>query len=112
MFVFLGFVLFAFAVCLVYDDDGLLDYVQVLDQFSFVASIVMALNSNLQLLLFAMSYSVLNDLAEAMKALDGKKDLSVVPCNASYVLNGLSPPLLCFCFRSGGVLFLVLVAVD
>ena len=33
----LGFVLFAFAVCLVYDDDGLLDYVQVLDQFSFVA---------------------------------------------------------------------------
>ena len=36
-------------------------------------SIVMTLNSNLQLLLFAMSYSVLNDLAEAMKALDGKK---------------------------------------
>ena len=36
-FVVLGFVLFAFAVCLVYDDDGLLDYVQVLHQFSFVA---------------------------------------------------------------------------
>ena len=36
-FVSLGFVLFAFAVCLVYDDDGLLDYVQVLHQFSFVA---------------------------------------------------------------------------
>ena len=33
----------------------------------------MTLNTNLQLLLFAMSYSVLNDLAEAMKALDGKK---------------------------------------
>ena len=36
-------------------------------------SIEIALNSNLKLLLFAMSYSVLNDLAEAMKALDGKK---------------------------------------
>ena len=36
-------------------------------------SIVMTLNSNLQLLLFTMSYSVLNVLAEAMKALDGKK---------------------------------------
>ena len=31
------FVSCAFAVCLVDDDDGLLDYVQVLHQFSFVA---------------------------------------------------------------------------
>ena len=42
-FAFFGFVSCAFAVCLVDDDDGLLDYVQVL-------------------------------LAEAMKALDGKKN--------------------------------------
>ena len=34
---FFGFVSCAFAVCLVDDDDGLLDYVQVLHQFSFVA---------------------------------------------------------------------------
>ena len=36
-FAFFGFVSCAFAVCLVDDDDGLLDYVQVLHQFSFVA---------------------------------------------------------------------------
>ena len=36
-FVSLGFVLLPLPVCLVYDDDGLLDYVQVLHQFSFVA---------------------------------------------------------------------------
>ena len=36
-FAFFGFVSYAFAVCLVDDDDGLLDYVQVLHQFSFVA---------------------------------------------------------------------------
>ena len=35
-----GLVSCAFAVCLVDDDDDLLDYVQVLRQFSFVASIV------------------------------------------------------------------------
>ena len=46
MFVF-GFVLFAFAACLIYDDDGLLDYVQVLHQFSFVASIEDGLESQL-----------------------------------------------------------------
>ena len=34
---FLVFCLYALAVCLVDDDDGLLDYVQVLHQFSFVA---------------------------------------------------------------------------
>ena len=34
---FFGFVVCAFAVCLVDDDDGPLDYVQVLRQFSFVA---------------------------------------------------------------------------
>ena len=34
---FLFFCLYALAVCLVDDDDGLLDYVQVLHQFSFVA---------------------------------------------------------------------------
>ena len=34
---FLVFCLCALAVCLVDDDDGLLDYVQVLHQFSFVA---------------------------------------------------------------------------
>ena len=36
-FAFFGFVSCAFAVCLVDDDDGLLDYVQVLHQFSCVA---------------------------------------------------------------------------
>ena len=36
-FVSFGFVVCAFAVCLVDDDDGLLDYVQVRHQFSFVA---------------------------------------------------------------------------
>ena len=36
-FAFFGFVSCAFSVCLVDDDDGLLDYVQVLHQFSFVA---------------------------------------------------------------------------
>ena len=32
------FCLCVFAVCLVYDDDGPMDYVQVLPQFSFAAS--------------------------------------------------------------------------
>ena len=36
-FLFVCFVSFAFVFCLVVDDDGLLDYVQVLHQFSFVA---------------------------------------------------------------------------
>ena len=36
-FAFFCFVSCAFAVCLVDDDDDLLDYVQVLRQFSFVA---------------------------------------------------------------------------
>jgi len=36
-FAFFGLVWCAFAVCLVDDDDGLLDYVQVLHQFSFMA---------------------------------------------------------------------------
>ena len=35
--VLFGFVLCVFAVCLVYDDDGPMDYVQVLPQFSFAA---------------------------------------------------------------------------
>ena len=35
---FVWFVLCVFAVCLVYDDDGPMDYVQVLPQFSFAAS--------------------------------------------------------------------------
>ena len=34
---FVWFVLCVFAVCLVYDDDGPMDYVQVLPQFSFAA---------------------------------------------------------------------------
>ena len=68
-----GFVLCVFAVCLVYDDDGPMDYVQVLPQFSFAA-----LNSRwpgtlICITAHAMSYSVVNDLAKAMKALDGKK---------------------------------------
>ena len=67
-----GFVLCVFAVCLVYDDDGPMDYVQVLPQFSFAA-----LNSRwpgtlICITAHAMSYSVVNDLAKAMKALDGK----------------------------------------
>ena len=36
-FAFFSFVSCAFAVCLVDEDDGLLDCVQVLHQFSFVA---------------------------------------------------------------------------
>ena len=36
-FSFFGLVRCAFAVCLVDDDDGLLEYVQILHQFSFVA---------------------------------------------------------------------------
>ena len=68
-----GFVLCVFAVCLVFDDDGPMDYVQVLPQFSFAA-----LNSRwpgtlICITAHAMSYSVVNDLAKAMKALDGKK---------------------------------------
>ena len=35
--VLFGFVLCVFAVCLVYDDDGPMDYVQILPQFSFGA---------------------------------------------------------------------------
>ena len=71
--VLFGFVLCVFAVCLVYDDDGPMDYVQVLPQFSFAA-----LNSRwpgtlICITAHAMSYSVVNDLAKAMKALDGKK---------------------------------------
>ena len=67
------FVLCVFAVCLVYDDDGPMDYVQVLPQFSFAA-----LNSRwpgtlICITAHAMSYSGVNDLAKAMKALDGKK---------------------------------------
>ena len=71
--VLFGFVLCVFAVCLVYDDDGPMDYVQVLPQFSFAV-----LNSTwpgtlICITAHAMSYSVVNDLAKAMKALDGKK---------------------------------------
>ena len=74
--VLFGFVLCVFAVCLVYDDDGPMDYVQVLPQFSFAA-----LNSRwpgtlICITAHAMSYSVVNDLAKAMKALDGKKNTS------------------------------------
>ena len=38
--VLFGFVLCVFAVCLVYDDGGRMDYVQVLHQFSFGPSTV------------------------------------------------------------------------
>ena len=37
-------------------------------------SMVDGLESQFAITAFAMSYSVLNDLAEAMKALDGKKE--------------------------------------
>ena len=70
---FLGFVLFAFAVCLVYDDDGLLDYVWSFTSSLLWPSIVDGLESQFAITAFAMSYSVLNDLAEAMKVLEGKK---------------------------------------
>ena len=60
--------------CFVVDDDGFLDYVQVLHQFSFVAlNQQTASRINLEINAFAMPLSVLNDLAEAMKALEGKK---------------------------------------
>ena len=69
---------FGFVFCFVWwFRDGLLDYVQVLYQFSLEApqsadGLVYALIS--QLTLFCnMQLNVLNDLAEAMKALDGKK---------------------------------------
>ena len=69
---FVWFCLCVFAVYLVYDDDGPMDYVQVLPQFSFAA-----LNSRwpgtlIGITAHAMSYSEVNDLAKAMKALDGK----------------------------------------
>ena len=64
----------------VVEDDGLLDYVQVLHQFSFVAlNQQKALRVNLEINAFAMPQSVLNDLAEAMKALDGKNSISTSP---------------------------------
>ena len=74
--VLFGFVLCVFAVCLVYDDDGPMDYVQVLPQFSFAA-----LNSRWPGTLFCitahtMSYNVVNDLAKAVKALDGENSTS------------------------------------
>ena len=57
------------------EDDGLLDYVQVLHQFSFVAlNQQTALRVNLEINAFAMPVSVLNNLAEAMKVLDGKQN--------------------------------------
>ena len=59
-------------------DDGFLDYVQVLHQFSFVAlNQQTASRINLEINAFAMPLSVLNDLAEAMKALDGKKGVDI-----------------------------------
>ena len=62
----------------VVDDDGFLDYVQVLHQFSFVAlNQQTASRINLEINAFAMPLSVLNDLAEAMKALDGKKGKNI-----------------------------------
>ena len=64
----------------VVEDDGLLDYVQVLHQLSFVAlNQQKALRVNLEINAFAMPQSVLNDLAEAMKALDGKKTVFQLP---------------------------------
>jgi hypothetical protein len=74
-FVFVLFWWFVLAVFwFVVDDDGFLDYVQVLHQFSFVAlNQQTASRINLEINAFAMPLSVLNDLAEAMKALDGKK---------------------------------------
>ena len=72
------FVLFWWFVLVVFwfvvDDDGFLDYVQVLHQFSFVAlNQQTASRINLEINAFAMPLSVLNDLVEAMKAVDGKK---------------------------------------
>ena len=71
--VLFGFVLCVFAVCLVYDDDGPMDYVQVLPQFSFAALKSRWPGTLICITAHAMSYSVVNDLAKAMKALDGKK---------------------------------------
>ena len=68
---------FGFGFFALWFRDGLLDYVQVLYQFILEApqladGHVYALIS--QLTLFCnMQLNVLNDLAEAMKALDGKK---------------------------------------
>ena len=70
--VLFGFVLCVFAVCLVDDDDGPMDYVQVLPQFSFAALKSRWPGTLICITAHAMSYSVVNDLAKAMKALDGK----------------------------------------
>ena len=80
-FVFVLFWWFVLAVFwFVVDDDGFLDCVQVLHQFSFVAlNQQTASHINLEINAFAMPLSVLNDLAEAMKALDGKKISRVQP---------------------------------
>ena len=73
--VLVGFVLCVFAVCLVYVDDGPMDYVQVHPQFSFAA-----LNSRwpgtlICITAYAMSYSVVNDLAKAIEGVGRKKTL-------------------------------------
>ena len=81
----------------VVEDDGLLDYVQVLHQFSFVAlNQQTASRINLEINAFAMPLSVLNDLAEAMKALDGKKKIPQFRASFDAFSCGVLP-------ESGGV---------
>ena len=90
--VLFGFVLCVFAVCLVYDDDGPMDYVQVLPQFSFAV-----LNSRwpgtlICITAHAMSYSVVNDLAKAMKALDEKNvSIGLRNCRVARFGQALKP---------------------
>ena len=61
-------------VCFVCGNDGFLGYVQVRHQFSLaVLNQQTASRFNLEINDFAMPWGVLNDLAKAMKALDGKK---------------------------------------
>ena len=62
-------------VCFVCGNDGFLGYVQVRHQFSLaVLNQQTASRFNLEINDFAMPWGVLNDLAKAMKALDGKKN--------------------------------------
>ena len=105
--VLFGFGLCAFAVCLVYDDDGPMDYVQVLPQFSFAA-----LNSRwpgtlICITAHAMPYSVVNDLAKAMKALDGKR--KVCENKTVAILNKMQQGKTTLIKKDGGEMLIAIV---
>ena len=68
--------------CVLDDRDSIQDYVSVLHQFTFAATLLRRLTHDLinQLIPIATcSHNMLNDLAEAMKVLDGKKRKDTTP---------------------------------